>query len=182
MKFLQLPLFIVSGASGTGKSTVCYDLLGKTEDVVILDSDILWQEEFNKPENNYRNYFEMWLRVSKNISQSGRPVVLFGSGLGVPENIEPCMERRYFSKIFYLELYCSDDILERRLRERPQWRKSSNEKFIESQKEYNNWIKEYGNKGGQNIEIIDTTNKTIKETSMEVLEWIKKRHITRLSN
>jgi 2-phosphoglycerate kinase len=175
MNFLQLPLFIVSGASGVGKSTISYNLLGKTKDVVILDSDILWREEFNKPENNYRNYFEMWLRVSKNISQSGKSVVLFGAGLGVPENIEPCIERRYFSKIFYLGLYCSDDLLEKRLKERPQWRRSNNEKFIEDHKKYNNWLKEYGNRHEPEMEIIDTTNKTINETSMEVLNWINRK-------
>lgn len=98
-RFLQLPLLIVSGASGAGKSTVCHHLLGRVTQAVLLDSDILWRAEFNKPEANYRDFFETWLRVCRNISQSGRPVVLFGAGVGVPENIEDCVERRYFSKV-----------------------------------------------------------------------------------
>ena len=78
--FRQLPLLMVSGASGAGKSSVCNALLGKVEDAVLLDSDILWRAEFDKPEESYRDFFETWLRLAKNISQAGRPVVLFGAG------------------------------------------------------------------------------------------------------
>ena len=105
--FLYQPLLIISGASGTGKSTVCHHLVGHYQDAVMLDSDILWRNEFNNPKDNYREYFETWLRVSKNISQSGRPVVLFGAGMGVPENLEGCVERRYLLSIRYLALVCS---------------------------------------------------------------------------
>ena len=61
--FIYLPLLVVSGASGTGKSTVCNHLTGRYQESVLLDSDILWRSEFNKPNDNYREYFETWLRV-----------------------------------------------------------------------------------------------------------------------
>jgi hypothetical protein len=61
---------------------------GSLTEVVLLDADILWQAEFNTPADNYRAFFETWLRVCKNISQAGRPVVLFGAGMGVPSNLE----------------------------------------------------------------------------------------------
>src|SRR4051812_35126649 len=95
--FRQLPLFIVAGASGAGKTALCRRLTGRLETVVALDHDILWQAEFNQPANGYRHFYETWLRVAVNISQSGRPVLLFGAGAGVPGNIEPCVRRRYFS-------------------------------------------------------------------------------------
>lgn len=109
--FLLLPLFIVSGASGAGKSTVCHALLGRLPNAVLLDSDIIWCPEFNTPEDNYRDFFETWLRVHKNISQAGRPVVLFGAGAGVPDNIEPRIERRYFAFVEHLALVCDDTVL-----------------------------------------------------------------------
>lgn len=61
--FRQLPLLMVSGASGVGKSTICCALVGKISEAVLLDSDMLWRREFDTPENKYREYFEMWLRV-----------------------------------------------------------------------------------------------------------------------
>lgn len=48
--------------------------------------------------------------MAKNISQPGRSVVLVGAGMGVPENIEPCVELRYFAEVHYLAMVCTDDI------------------------------------------------------------------------
>lgn len=169
-RFLQLPLMIVSGASCAGKSTVCRNLISKENRAVLLDSDIIWRPEFNSPETKYRDFFETWLRLGKNISQSGRPVVLFGAGAGVPENLEYCIERRYFSKINYLALVCSDEKLEERLKQRPEWRGTHNADFIQDQVRFNNWFKEY--KGEPKIELVDTTLSTPEQTTREVLDWI----------
>jgi len=56
--FLQLPLLLVSGASGAGKSTICHALLGALPEVVLLDSDILWRPECDTPADRYRAFFE----------------------------------------------------------------------------------------------------------------------------
>jgi hypothetical protein len=78
-EFVRLPLFILTVASGVGKSTVCLALAAKMKDAVVKESDILWRAEFNQPETNYRDYRETWLRVCKNISQAGKPVLLCGA-------------------------------------------------------------------------------------------------------
>jgi len=174
-RYILMPLFIIGGASGTGKSTVLKELIGNMDNLILLETDIIWQDEFNKPENNYRKFFETWLRIAKNISQSGRPVVLFGAGFGVPENIEPCTERRYFSSIYYLNIYCSDDELEKRLIKRPQWRNCQNNEFIDKQKIFNNWVKNYGNEKKQKIDLIDTTDLTLDKTVEAVKIWINKK-------
>jgi adenylate kinase family enzyme len=168
--FQQLPLLIVSGASGTGKTTVCQHLLGQVTQAVLLDSDILWRSEFNTPDTNYRDFFELWLRVCKNISQSGRLVVLFGAGVGVPENIEHCIERRYFSKIRYLALVCSDETLSKRLQERPVWRGTREPAFVKESIRFNHWFKEYD--GQPIIKLVDNTNELLEETAMRVTSWI----------
>lgn len=170
--FRQLPLLIVSGASGAGKTTACNALLGRLADVVLLDSDILWRPEFNHPENNYRDYFELWLRMAKNISQAGRPVVLFGAGVGVPENIEPCIERRYFSNIQYLALVCDDEVLETRLKARPSWRGSGEQTYIDNHVQFNRWFK--GQQPGESpIHLLDTTHETFESTVEQVRVWIQ---------
>jgi hypothetical protein len=135
--FIMSPLLIVSGASGTGKTTVCQSLQGHLSQTVLLDSDIIWRSEFNTPETKYRDFFETWLRICKNIAQSGRLVTLFGAGVGVPENIEPCMERRYFSQVYYLALVCSDEVLQARLLGRPAWRLSHDPATIAEQVSFN---------------------------------------------
>jgi len=47
---LQLqPLFVLTGASGAGKSATCMALMGQLTDVVVLEADILWSEYFHDP-------------------------------------------------------------------------------------------------------------------------------------
>ena len=166
---------MVSGASGSGKSAVCHQLAGIVKEAVVLDADILWRTEFNQPENNYRNFIETWLRVCKNISQSGQPVVLFGAGTGVPENIEPCVERRYFSSVHYLALTCEDEVLAERLRSRPAWRKSSDPVYIEDHLNFNRWFKENHDKVEPAIEVLDPTSIPVQETANQVVLWIRKK-------
>lgn len=117
--FQQHPLLVIAGASGTGKSTVCTQLLGQVTGAVLVDADTLWRPEFDSPATGYREFFETWLRLCKNIGQSGRPVARFGAGLGVPAHLEACIERRYLGSIHYLALVCSDERLATRLRARP---------------------------------------------------------------
>jgi AAA domain-containing protein len=168
--FRMLPLLIVTGASGAGKSTACQHLVGQVTQAVLLDSDILWRPEFNSPETNHRDYFELWLRLCKNISQSGRPVVLFGAGVGVPENIEPCIERRYFSNVHYLALVCSDSTLSERLQARPLWRGTRDAAYIDGHIRFNRWFQEYDRQPA--IERIDTTNTLPEVTVAQVSSWI----------
>jgi broad-specificity NMP kinase len=173
--FRQLPLFIVTGASGAGKSTLCQRLTGAITEAVLLDNDILWREEFNRPIEDYRDFFETWLRVCKNITQSGRPVMLFGAGVGVPTNMEPCLERRYFSTLHYLALVCDDELLADRLRQRPAWRASSHQPFLDSQIEFNRWFKTGAQQLTPPISFIDTTDQSVQDTAEQITKWLHEK-------
>ena len=143
--FNMLPLFILIGASGTGKSTICLNLAGRDLPVVPMESDILWRNEFDTPDTKYREYRELWLRLCKNISQGGKPVLL--CGCGEPSQYEECIERRYFEAIHYLALVCDEDILVRRLKGRPSWRSTS---------------------------VLDTSAALVKETVEQVEGWLNR--------
>ncbi len=168
--FRRLPLLIVAGASGAGKTTVCQRLTGQISQAVLLDSDILWRPEFNNPDSGYQDYFELWLRLCKNISQSGRPVVLFGAGLGVPDNLEHCVERRYFSTVHYLALVCSDEALAARLQQRPAWRNTRQPEYIAEHTRFNRWFKAYT--GDPAMTRLDTTDAQFETTTSQVAAWI----------
>jgi len=170
-KFLRLPLFILTGASGVGKSTVCLELAARMTDVVVMDSDILWREEFNQPETNYREYRETWLRMCKNISQGGRPVVL--CGVGEPGQFEHCIERRYFSELHYLALVCDAEILVSRLRSRPPTRGSHNDKCINEQVVFNHWLLENPRHTQPRMTLLDTSQITIDYTVGKVERWVR---------
>ncbi|HEY6805373.1 MAG TPA: AAA family ATPase [Pyrinomonadaceae bacterium] len=169
-QFLRLPLFVLTGASGVGKTTACLGLSKRTQEIVALESDILWREEFDQPATNYREYREMWLRVCKNISQAGKPVILCGTAL--PDQFESCIERRYFSEIYYLALVCDDEVLAENLKNRPSWRRSSTEQRINEQITFNRWLKQNAQHTKPAMSLLDTTKLTVEETVTGVLDWV----------
>ena len=175
-QFIRLPLFVLTGASGVGKTTTCLALAARAKDLVVMESDILWRDEFNQPATDYRSYRETWLRVCKNISQAGRPVLLCGAG--VPEQFEQCVERRYFSDIHYLALVCEDEVIASRLRSRPAWRGSSAEGYIEEHVAFNRWLKDNARRTRPPIAVLDTSAITVDESVAGVEDWINKCLLT----
>ncbi len=171
--FLQQPLFIITGASGSGKTTACLELLPLLHECVVLESDILWGAFPATPEDNYRDYRNMWLRVAKNIGQSGRPVVLCGTA--IPEQFEGCPERRYFSTLHYLAMVCDDELLEERLKQRPKWRQSGSIEVIEDMIQFNRWLKEHASATRPPMTLYDTSYRLIVETTNAVAQWICQR-------
>ncbi len=169
--FVRAPLMLVTGASGSGKSTVSRRLASVMTDVVILDDDILWSAHF---EREPQQFFETWLRLCKNIAQAGRPVVLFGAGSGVPENLADCVERRYFSRLHYLALTCDDDVLAARLRARPAWRRSGGEAYVADHVSFNRWFKEHGASATPPIELVDNSAADVDATAAAVRDWIRR--------
>jgi DNA-directed RNA polymerase subunit RPC12/RpoP len=170
--FRQLPLLLICGPSGGGKSAVLRTLLGRVEDAVLLEGDLLWRPEFNRPDDNYRDFFETWLRLAKNISQSGRPVALFNAG-AIPPNVELCVERRYFSKTHYLALVCDATVLEARLKARPAWRSSGDREFIAAQIEFNQWLKANAAKTEPAIDLLDSTTVGEMATAARAARWLR---------
>jgi predicted kinase len=170
-RFLQLPLFVITGASGAGKSTICLALVPRLSECVVMESDILWRPEFASADDNYQSYRNLWLRVAKNIGQSGRPVVLCGTAL--PEQFEPCTERRYFTHIHYLALVCDDEVLVQRLYARPAWRKAGSDEFIHRMVMFNAWLKSHSTMTEPPITLLDTTNLSIERTVELVATWIR---------
>src|ERR1043166_9196309 len=75
--FLRLPLFIVTGASRAGKTTICLQLTSSMNDVVVFEGDILWRKEFENPVADILEFRNLLLRVCKNISHRGGLVLFF---------------------------------------------------------------------------------------------------------
>ena len=132
------------------------------------------RREFNTPEDGYNEYFRLWLRLAAHISQSGRPVALFGAGFAVPHSVEPLQERALFSVVHYLGLTCDDEVLKARLRARPTWRNTTDELIGEHVK-FNHWLKEHAATTEPPVTLIDTTSAAVTETAALVASWIRGR-------
>lgn len=146
--------------------------MGSMTTTILLEGDLLWSPAYDVPEDNYRDFFESWLRLAKNINQSGWPVTLFNAG-AIPPNLENCIERRYFSATHYLALVGDDETLKARLRARPSWRASNDPAFIEAQLAFNHWLKEEGPRAAPPVALLDTTAAGEYETASAVAHWIE---------
>ena len=168
----KLPLFIITGASGVGKSSTCELLFQKETEYIVMESDLLWHDVYNTPEDNYRKYRELWLRLCANISQIGKPVIL--CGCVTPEQFNVCKEKELFTEIHYIAIICDSEMLESRMRN---GRKINDENWIKSSVGFNQWI--MNNAIKQNLHIIDTTNlsqeKVAKEIDNLVMEKISSK-------
>lgn len=171
--FVQHPLFIICGTNSGGKTAVCRQLQAQRKPFIPLEADILLRPEFNNPDNGPRDFQETWLRVCKNISQEGKPVALFHAG-GLPQHIEPCVERRYFSTVHYLALVADDATITARLKARPAWR-GYNSAAIADQIAYNQWLRREGPQRTPAITLLDTTTDSLAETTAKVALWIEER-------
>jgi hypothetical protein len=172
-RFRRLPLFLLTGASATGKTAVCLRLPDVMPECVALECDILWRPEFAQPEQDYRPFRNTWLRVAKNIAQAGRPVLLSGSA--IPRQYESCPERRYFARSHYLALICDGTELTRRLEARPDWRECSSAQTVERMLAFNQWFMDNAVQTDPPMTLLDTTHSTVKDTVYEVAKWVRSR-------
>lgn len=161
------PLFIISGASGVGKSTLCEHLFQHEVDYIVIDSDLLWNEAFNTPENNYRAFRQLWLNLAANISQIGKPVVL--CGCNTPEQLENLEERALFTDIHYLALVCDEQMLRQRM---TRGRGIADENWIASSVHFNEWLKQHASLTQPPMTLLDTTKGRNDEHADVVHEWI----------
>jgi predicted RNA-binding Zn-ribbon protein involved in translation (DUF1610 family) len=164
--FTYFPLFVITGASGAGKTAVTLALMGQLLDYVLLEGDIFWRPEFNRPEGDYLDFRNICLRAAKSINQSGRPTIISGSA--TPGQYEACPEFCYFDGVHYLALVCDDEVLERRLRQRPSWRQAGSAEFAENMQAFNGRFKE----NDHLVTVLDTSHITVAETAESVKVWL----------
>lgn len=161
-------LFILTGASGVGKSTVAEILFRQETSYIVLESDILWNDRFNTPDDNYHEYRELWMTLCYNISQIGMPVLL--CGCATPEQLECCDARKYFNHVYYIAVVCDTDELEVRMRE---GRNIKDEDWLKGSKEFNNWLINYSHETEPNIKIINGTKKEPSHIAMMIDNYLE---------
>ncbi|MDR0531255.1 MAG: ATP-binding protein [Oscillospiraceae bacterium] len=164
----RLPLFIVTGASCAGKSTACEILFREETDYIVLESDVIWNDVYDTPDDDYRAYRQVQLRLCAHIAQAGKPVVLV-SGT-TPKQQEPLPERALFCEIHYLAVVCDDDTMLDRV---TSGRNIADQAHLTSSLHFNRWLKEHAAATTPPMQLLDNTNLTPEETAKKVDAWIR---------
>ena len=120
----DFPLFVVTGASGAGKTTITAPLRQKLPGCDVFDTDIILQVAAL----GWDTWRNTWLRLAHAIALNGRVTVLCGSLL--PSQLESLPARKLVGPIRFCTLDCPDTVLAGRLRRRPSWRGTSTQDAI----------------------------------------------------
>ncbi|MCI0711413.1 MAG: ATP-binding protein [Chloroflexi bacterium] len=167
-EFVRLPLFVITGASGAGKSTIALHLAHRLSDFVVLEVDTFLQCAPLNIDSDYREFRDYCLRVAREVMQHGHPVVLVGSA--TPGQYESCLNIGFFSKIVYCALVTDNAVLAQRLEVRPDWRASSHPQQIDIMLTYNQWFKDNAAKFG--LYLVDNSTQSIEDTVGSLLNWL----------
>ncbi len=165
-------LVILSAACGVGKSTIKNALneLGLLPDFACIDSDEVrlnwWNYQGTPREKDYTADC-----LARALELAGGRHLLFGSC---------CAPTDFFARITlpanvavtYISMTCSDAEVRRRLLARPPERMCSDEAFIASQIDYNDWIRNHAELYDLSL---DNTDMTVAETAEAVAAFVRER-------
>lgn len=171
---IQKPLLVITGASGTGKTTLAQQLVGVLHGIFILETDLFWNpyfhQEFEK-DRSVDKFLNHWMRVAKNIHYNNLQTVAFSTV--IPDQILSQTESKHFTGYHFLALTCNTDTLENRLTSKPGI--ISNE-VISRMNEFNSVLDNYLPKSSKinSYTKLNTTNLSVNETFDEVTKWVVK--------
>jgi len=156
-----LPLFVVTGASGAGKTTIAGPLRGLLPDCDVFEVDLTLQVAAL----GWETWRDTWLRLAHAVALNGRVSVLCGSLL--PDQLESVPARRLLGPIHFCNLDCPDDVLAARLRARPSWRHGSVETAIANHQRFAAWLRAHIQPSW------DTSALTPGEAAERVAAWVQ---------
>ena len=156
-----LPLFVVTGASGSGKTTVTGPLCRLLPECAVFEGDLINQAAAL----GWDMWRDTWLRLAHGVAQGGRATVLCTSLL--PSQLESLPARKLLGPIHFCNLDCPDDVLAARLRARPAWRHTNTEDAVLAHQRFAAWLREHIDPSW------DTSGLSPEETAGRIADWIR---------
>ncbi len=163
--FLRRPLFLLSGPSGAGKTTVTAALTRLTEGgslpgCAVFDVDLT----LHVAALGWEVWRNTWLQLAHGLAANGLATLLCGTI--VPDQLAGLPARMLVGPIHHAALDCPDDVLAQRLRDRSAWR-GSDEEFVAHQLGFADW---HRSQVGRRF---DTHRSDPDAVAAEVVEWVR---------
>lgn len=156
-----LPLFVVTGASGAGKSTITGPLRSLLPRCLVVETDVI----LHVAALGWDTWRNTWLQLAHAAALGGQATVLTGSL--TPDQLERLPARKLIGPIHFALLDCPDDVLAGRLRARPAWRASSTEAKIAEHQRFAAWLR------ARITPSFDTSAAGAAEVADRVAAWVQ---------
>ncbi len=132
----KLPLFIVTGASGVGKTTVMQELRELMPEFVVFSTDI---DNFGttSAKLEYQDRYNLLLHFAYFVALSGRGTIICGTFM--PWDAKKCDAYNAFSELCFINLHCDDTTRNNRLRNREDKAMWTDE-MLKQHEEFAQWL------------------------------------------
>jgi len=173
----KLPLFIVTGASGVGKTTVMNELRTILPEFDVFSTD---DDNFGTTGSkiDYQDRFNILLHFANAVAKSGRGSIICGTFM--PWDAKKCDAYNSFSEVYFINLHCDDSTRNIRLRNREDkaiW----TDEMLESHKQFAQWLLDNADSAyDPPMPTIETTVTPSKEVAEQIKDYILKRWNERL--
>lgn len=160
----RLPLLVLSGASGAGKSALFPLLLERLRGwCAVFDVDWLIDPIGGADRLEWQAFRDTWLHVAHGVAQNGLPTLLLGPF--IPEHLADLPGRRWVDGTHFAALDCSAAERRVRIEARPAWRARD----IEEQQAFADWLSQHISP------LFDTSTDTPEATADAVASWAANR-------
>ena len=165
----KFPLFIVTGASGVGKTTVMHELRGLLPDFVVLSTD---NDNFGSTSNklDYQDRYNLLFHFAAASLKSKIGTIICGTVM--PWDVKKCDTFQNFSQVCFINLHCNDETRNNRLRNRDDKDIWTDEK-LKDHKEFARWLLDNSETAyNPPMPTIDTTVTPPAEVAMQIREYV----------
>ncbi|SMF79028.1 hypothetical protein SAMN05661091_1653 [Paenibacillus uliginis N3/975] len=165
----KLPLFIVTGASGVGKTTVMNELRVILTDFVVFSTD---DDNFGTTGSkiDYQDRFNILLHFANSVAKSGRGTIICGTFM--PWDAQKCDTYNHFSKLCFINLHCNDETRNFRLRNREDKAMWTDE-MLKSHEKFAQWHLDNAETAyDPPMPIIDTTSTRPSEVAEQIKKYV----------
>lgn len=166
-EFCSMPLYILTGCSGVGKTTTGIAVMQKQKEVIVLDADMFYNIMPHETEADDYDQVEQLQSLTRNIMQSGKTVMW--TMAGNIDKLTRTYNSRFFSDIRCLALVCEDEALRSRMTE---GRGITDEGWIKGSQDYNNYFRTHTSLADTAFEVLDITGKGVDEVAEAVIDWL----------
>ena len=166
--YVALPLLILSGCSGIGKTTTAIEIIQKKADFAVLDADMFGCVQSPCSQEDYKARVDAITWFSRNINQSGTPVLW--TVAGNLDMIPEAYNSRFFSGIYCLALVASEESIRERM---TKGRGITDQGWIAGSIGYNEYFKSHNCIGNLSYETLNVDLKTPSEVADDVIQWVR---------